>query len=553
MKTCPKCGHEYDDSMSFCLDDGAKLLEGPAFADEPATAILPGSGVQASRQPVAIEKAASTKSFDRRLLFAPLVLVVIVLVGFTAYRYLRSTGDEQIRSIAVLPFENRSGSADTDYLSEGLADSLIYRLSQLPDLKVSPTTSVMRYKGKENEPGKVAGELGVDAVMTGRLAQIGDDLNISVQLIDARTEKLIWAEQYDRKMSDLLATQREIATAITQKLQLKLSKDESGITRKYTDSNEAYQHYLRGRFYWNKRTGENLRRAIEQFQAAADKDPNYALAYVGLADCYVLLPFYGTTLSQEVLTNAKAYANRALEIDPSLGEAHASLAYTNYMLWNWAEAEPGFKRAIELSPNYATGHKWYGNFLEDSGRLEESLQEFKKAQELDPLSLIIAENLAEQYILLGDLDSAYAQCTKVIELDPNFAGISRALSLIHFRQGRNAEALAEAQKGVQLSNRWSQLLANLGFIHARTGNRNEALNLIKELEGLYSQKRANGHDVAAVYAGLADKDNAFGWLERDFQNRTSTMAAWVGFIHFESLRDDPRMADLRRRMGLPPL
>lgn len=177
--------------MSFCLDDGAKLLEGPAFADEPATAILAGPGAQASQQPVAIEKAPSTKSFDRRLLLAPLVLAVIVLVGFTAYRYLRSTGDEQIRSIAVLPFENRSGSADTDYLSEGLADSLIYRLSQLPDLKVSPTTLVMRYKGKENEPGKVAGELGVDAVMTGRLAQIGDELNISVQLIDARTEKLI--------------------------------------------------------------------------------------------------------------------------------------------------------------------------------------------------------------------------------------------------------------------------------------------------------------------------------------------------------------------------
>lgn len=539
--------------MSFCLDDGAKLLEGPAFADEPATAILPGSGVHASQRPVTIDNAPSTKSFDKRLLLAPLVLVVIVLVGFTAYRYLRSAGDEQIRSIAVLPFENRSGSADTDYLSEGLADSLIYRLSQLPDLKVSPTTSVMRYKGKESEPGKVAGELGVDAVMTGRLAQIGDNLNISVQLIDARTEKLIWAEQYDRKMSDLLATQREIAIAITQKLQLKLAKDERGITKNYTDNNEAYQHYLKGRFYWNKRTGENLRRAIEQFQAAADKDPNYALAYVGLADCYVLLPFYGTTLSQEVLTNAKAYANRALEIDSSLGEAHASLAYTNYMLWNWAEAEPGFKRAIELSPNYATGHKWYGNFLEDSGRLEESLQAFKKAQELDPLSLIIAENLAEQYILLGDLNSAYAQCTKVIELDPNFAGIRRASSLIRLKQGRNAEALAEAQKGVELSNRWSQLLANLGFIHARTGSRNEAVKLIRELEDLYSQKRANGHDIAAVYAGLADKDNAFVWLEKDFQNRISTMAAWVSFIHFESLREDPRMADLRRRMGLPPL
>jgi adenylate cyclase len=569
MKRCPECRRDYyDDSLLYCLEDGVALIQGSvASPDDPPTAILhetaaPSEGAtraqiftadQTAVFPSDTAEVPPPKSFDKRLLLAPIALAVIALGGLSGYRYFNAADTEQINSIAVLPFENRSGNSDTDYLSDGLAESLIYRLSQLPNLKVSPANSVFRYKGKNNDVKSIAAEMGVTAVMVGRMSQRGDDLNISVELIDAANNKTLWGEQYDRKSSDLLATQREIAAAIVQKLQLKLSgSDAKGLTKNYTDSNEAYQHYLRGRFYWNKRNAENMRKAIEQFQAAADKDPNYALAYVGLADCYVLSPFYGETKSQDVLTNARAYANRALEIDPSLGEAHASLAYTNYMLWNFAEAEPGFKRAIELNPNYATGHKWYGNFLEDSRRLEESLQQLKKAQELEPLSLIVGENLAEQYLLVGDLNSASAQCTRVMEIDPDHSGIRRALSLIHLKQGRKGEALAEAQKGVELSNRMSLLLANLGFVHAQTGDRNEALKVIKELEDLYSQKRANGSDVAIVYAGLGDKDSAFAWLEKDFKDRVSTLAAWVGFIHFESLQSDPRMVDLRRRMGLPP-
>jgi len=215
-----------------------------------------------------------------------------------------------------------------------------------------------------------------------------------VQLIDLRSKKLIWAEQYDRKMADLLATQREIASVIAQKLQLKLSGNEKALTKHYTENNEAYELYLKGRYYWNKRDEENLRKAIEQFKGAADKDPNFALSFVGLADCYSVLPFYSTTLSDEGLTQSKAYAERAIEIDDSLGEAHTSLGYANLCLWNWPEAEKELKRGIELNPNYATAHKFYANYLSDLGRFDEALAEFRRAQELEPLSLIISANVA---------------------------------------------------------------------------------------------------------------------------------------------------------------
>jgi TolB-like protein/Tfp pilus assembly protein PilF len=573
MKRCPQCDRvETDNALVFCRADGAALISDPlssqtatgsaTAATETETSLLPHStaaaGIRRSTGPTTAlpgpSPAATTRDLPKpRRKTAIVIAGALAAVGIAVSIYfIMPRASTNIDSIAVLPFENRSGNPDSEYLSDGLAESLIYRLSQLPNLKVSPANSVFRYKGTVTDVKKIASELGVTAVMVGRMSQRGDDLSISVELIDAGNNKLLWGEQYDRKSSDLLVTQREIAAAIVQKLQLRLTGSEAqGITKTYTNSNDAYQHYLRGRFYWNKRNAENLRKAIEQFQAASEKDPGFALAYVGLADCYVLLPFYGDSLTHDTLTKAKAYVLRALEIDPNLGEAHASLAYTQYMLWNWAEAEPEFKRAIELSPNYATGHKWYGNYLEDMGRYDESLREFRKAQELDPLSLIIAENLADRYLRIGDLESAYAQSVKAIDLDPNFAGAHRNLSLVYLKQTRNAEALAAAQKAVELSKRTGINLSTLGYVYGQTNRRNEALSLIKELEEKYSRGEANGHHIAAVFAGLGDKEKTFAWLEKDFQNRRSTLVAWMDYTTFDPVRDDPRMADLRRRMNLP--
>ncbi len=608
MKRCPQCGREYDVTMMFCLDDGAELLYGPVspvpqasacdsasepgaiatgFPDEPATAILsdpqakacgtglsePGAVATGSHSDDAATKAfiyttsaaepreslselSEKQSFSANRAAKPLLIAlgiaVIVLGGVFGYRYFQSCGSGQINSIAVLPFENRSRSGDTEYLSDGLADSLIYRLSQLPNLKVSPTSSVMRYKGMAGDTAKVANELGVDAVMTGRLSQVGDSLNISVQLIDVQAGKVLWAEQYDRKMADLLATQREMATTITQKLELKLAGSETrGITKKYTDNNEAYQLYLKGRYYWNKRDEENLRKAIEQFKAAADKDPNFALALAGLADSYVVLPYYSTEASAEVLPQAKAFATRALEIDDSLGDAHASLGYVLFQSWEWAEAEKEFRRSIELNPNYGTAHRWFAQLLQSLGRDDEALIEYKKAVELEPLSLVAYNNLAEMYIRNGDFDRATEQFKKALDLDPNWYFARMNLANVLIRQGRNAEAVVEAEKAVDLSKRQGIPLGILGNVYARSGRQADAIKIVEELKEGYQKHQTGGLDIARVYSRHGEKNEALAWMEKELQARNQKMPIQVSIGIFDSLRDDPRFKDLLKRMGLP--
>ena len=577
MKRCPECGREYDNTMMFCLDDGAELLFGPArsepgavatgfLADEPQTAILhstaaPGEAptraqIHTTEQTAILSSGIAdvpkSKGFDKRLLLAPLALAVTVLGGFFGYRYLSSSSTSgQINSIAVLPFENRSGNADTDYLSDGLSDSLVYRFSRLPNLKVSPTSSVTRYKGKQTDIAQIAKELEVDAVMSGKLAQRGDDLTISVELTDARTNKLIWAEQYDRKMADLLATQREIATTITQKLELKFAGDEGkGATKKYTDSNEAYQAYLKGRYYWNRRTAENLRKAIEQFTIATDKDPNFALAYAGLADCHSLLPEYAGTPVSESMPRAKGFAERAIAIDDQLAEGHASLGQVYKSLWQWAESEKEYKRAIEVNPNYATSYHWYAHLLRNLGRYDEAAVIVQRGHQVDPLSSVIGVNVAEVYRFQENHQAAIETCQKIIEIDPNFSYAYINLGLSDLKLGRISEAIANLEKGAELSNRAGFALSNLGYGYAVAGKRAEAAAIIKELEERYARKETSAVLVAGVHAGTGDKDKAFEWLEKAFQNKED-FGYFRWRVHFESLRDDPRFKDLLKRMGLP--
>jgi len=580
MKRCPQCNRvESDESLKFCRADGVTLVsDSSSFNSEAGTAqlslspdasevhtsILPHTtvaNVNRSTGPTTVLPPQPTgttnelsKPRNRRATIIVAVIVTAVVAGVSAIvvdSYRSRNSAKSIQSIAVLPFENKSSDADTDYLSDGLADSLIFRLSQLPGMKVSPATSVMRYKGKETDIAKVASELGVEAIMTGRLLKRGDNLNITVELIDVRNNKSLWGEQYERKMSDLLSTQREIASIIAQKLQLKLSGNEKALTKHYTENNEAYEFYLKGRYYWNKRDEENLRKAIEQFKGAADKDPHFALSFVGLADCYSVLPFYSKTLSDEGLTQAKAYAERAIEIDDSLGEAHTSLGYANLGLWNWAEAEKELKRGIELNPNYATAHKFYANYLSNMGHFEEALAEFKRAQELEPLSLIISANLAEVYLTQGNVNAALEQCLRAIELDPNWPYVRQLSAISYLKQGRNAEALAEAEKMVGLSKRNSNPLGTLGYIYAQTGKRSEAMAILEELKSRHAKREAYGLELARIYLGLGDKEQAFAWLENDFQAHSSTLASWMFIPPLNSLRDEPRFKDLVRRMGIP--
>ncbi len=480
------------------------------------------------------------------------LLLVVVGVGLALFWRARNP-EAAIGSIAVLPFENRSGNAESEYLSDGLAESLIYRLSQLSNLKVSPRSSVFRYKGQAIDAEKIGNELGVDAVMSGRLIQRGDNLTISVDLIDVRNKRTLWGEQFERKLSDLLATQREIASAITEKLQVRLSgNDTKGITKRYTDDNEAYQLYLKGRFYWNKRTAENIKKAIELLRSATEKDPNFALAYAGLADCYVVASTYTGERASETMPQAKTFARKAIELDPTLAEPHASLGLVTWFLdWKKDEAEKEFKRAIELNPNYPTAHHWYSRHLRAVGRSDEGFKEIKRAEELDPLSLIFINNVAESYVDQGDLDSAYKEFQRMIELDPNFWAAYQTLVWIKVKQGKYEVALAAAQKSIELSNRSNAALGQLGHVYGRLGRTSEAEAIIKELEGKFANKTADGKDLAVVYAGLDDKDKAFDWLEKAFQYPSFHLAGMKIEPLLAPLHNDPRWSDLLRRVGLP--
>lgn len=574
MKRCPECRRDYyDDTLLYCLEDGIALIQGSVpepvvEIDEPATAILretsppnevlTRSQIHTTEQTAVLPSGATevlkSKAFDKRLIFVPLALAVVVIGGFFGYRYFNASTSQQINSIAVLPFENRSGSADTDYLSDGLADSLIYRLSQLPNLKVSPTSSVMRYKGSAADVSQIAKELKVDAVMSGRLVQRGDDLSISVQLIDARTEKVIWAEQYDRKMADLLATQREIATTITQKLQLKFSGDDlNGITKKYTNSNDAYQLYLKGRYHLAKRTKEDILKGIDYFQQAIKLDPNFALADARISDSYMSMPAYPYMAPKDAYPQAKAAALRAVEIDPTLAEGHTFLAMTLAICdRNWPEADREFKRGIELDPNNAATHFRYGQiYLADVGRLDEAIAKVKQGLELEPLDLNMGANLAWLYLFARQNDKALEQAKKVYDMEPAFPVGRWMLGEAYLLNGMYAESIALNEQTLKANPGTQFALRNLGIAYARLGRQREAADILQQYIGLRKTEYVLSYRVASLYAALGDKDQAFAELERAFDENDWQLQRIKVDPFMDPLRDDPRFKELLKRMNLP--
>ncbi len=565
MKRCPECRRDYaDDTLLYCLEDGTALIQGSVPSpDEPQTAILhetAPSGEAATRSQVhTTEQTAvlpsgsveipAPKSFDKRLLLAPVALAVIALTGYFGFRYFQPSGSGQINSIAVMPFENRNSDADTDYLSDGLAESLIFRLTQLPDLRVSPTSSVMRYKGKETDVARIAGELGVDAVMTGRLSKRGDNLNITVELVDARTNKSLWGEQYERKLSELLTTQREIVTEIVGKLQLKLSgESEQKLAKKYTDNDEAYQLYLRGQYHLARRSKDDLQKAIDYYQQAIKLDPNFAMAYVGMSYTYntgtgnSFFPFS----YEEGFSRAKNAAVRAVEIDPNLAEAHTAMGLAFRLGWNWPEAEREFEKALEIDPNNARGHYFYGLYLQSVGRSGESLREIKTAVELEPLALIVNANLAGAYLFDRQGELGLDQAKKTFDLDPNFISARFWLVYAYCANKKYAEAIELIEKGPQDDVNQRLLARFRGYAYAKSGRRSEAEAILAK----YSSDPAySGANAAIVYGALGDKDKAFAALEKGFA-RKEDMARMKVDPLFDDLRDDPRFKDLLRRMNL---
>jgi len=485
-------------------------------------------------------------------LFGLLGLIVLV-GGFFGSKYFAPTS-KQINSIAVLPFENKSSDADTDYLSDGLAESLIYRLSQLPDLKVSPTSSVFRYKGKATDLQTVAKELGVDSVMTGRLTQRGDNLTISVNLVDTRNGKSLWGEQYERKMSELLATQREIAAEITNNLKMKLSgESEQKMAKKYTDNNEAYQLYLQGRFHFAKRTKDDIRKGIDYFQQAIKLDPNYALAYATIADSYNSMGKNADLPPKEVLPQAKAAAARALEIDPTLAEAHGALADSLALYdWNWAESEREYGKAFQLDPNVSYIHLTHGvSYFAPLGKRDEAVAELKRAVELEPLSLITNAIFGLSYLYAGQNDKALEQGKKTYDLDPNFRFGRQYLGNTLIVLGRYDDAIAVAGEGLKTSPLSQEDLVIAGLAYAKLGRRREAEQYLDRFKELAKTRYVRTVFTASIYAALGDKDKAFAELEKSFEDKDCFLPRIKLDPFMNPLRDDPRFKDLLKRMNLP--
>ena len=487
----------------------------------------------------------------RRSLVIALATLIVTVSGFT-YLFYSARPASAIDSIAVLPLINASNDPNSEYLSDGITESIISNLSQLPQLKVMARSTVFHFKGKEIDPRDVGRQLGVRAVMVGRLLRQGDHLIVRTELVNVADGTQLWGAEYDRELSDVLGLQQDISREISEKLRLKLTGEEKKrLTGHDTTNAEAYQFYLRGRYFWNKRTADGITKAIDQFQQAIDRDPNYALGYVGLVDCYGLLEEYAGVPASETLPKARAAADRALQIDDSLSEGHTSSAFVFQQMWRWAETEEEYKRAISLNPNYPTAHHWLSIYFRAKGQLDDSLREMNRAQELDPLSSVIGQNIAEIYLLKNDLNSAIAQCHRIIELDPNFPGAHDELGFAYLKQRRYEEAITEFQKTVELSGSASRYQGDLGYCYAVTGRRAEAQAILKELEVKYARREAVGQYLADVYAGLGDRNEAFTWLERDFEPRSGIRLPFIKWwFTFDDLRGDPRYADLMHRMGL---
>jgi serine/threonine-protein kinase len=488
----------------------------------------------------------------RRKVAAITILILVIvsagIAGIIAFRQAKKT-KVAIDSIAVLPFTNQNNDPEIDYLADGLTESTINSLTQVPNLKVIARSTVFRYKGKETDPFKAGQEMGVRAILTARLQQRGDDLFVSAELIDLDGNKQLWGEQYQRKVSDLLAIQQDLAREITNNLRPKLSGERT--TNNYPDNSEAYQLYLRGRFYWNKRTPTDLQNAIGFFNQAIQKDSNYALAYSGLADSFALLPVYGVGSPNEFMPQAKVAAQKALALDDSLAEAHASLGQiVGYYDFDFARADYEFQRAIALNPNYATAHQWRAENLSVLGRIDEALLETRKAMELDPLSPIINRIHGDCLLAAGRVDEAIAQYRKTLQIDPNFLTGHYFLGRALEAKGMYDQALDEYAKAVSSFPRAGRDIAAMKEAYAKSGWKGYLRAALEET--LATDKKAyTSFLIATIYGRLGERDQAFNYLEKSLHERDFRVARVKTSFEFDSLRSDPRYSELLERIGFP--
>jgi TolB-like protein/DNA-binding winged helix-turn-helix (wHTH) protein/Flp pilus assembly protein TadD len=480
-------------------------------------------------------------------------LVLVVVASFSWILYSRNQASPKIRSIAVLPFESLSGDASQDYVADGMTDELITDLGQISALRVISRTSTMTYKHVHKLLPEIARELDVEAVVEGTVLRSGERVRITAQLIQVPVERHMWAQSFEGDLRDTLALQNRVARAIAEQIGATVNQREQAALRNPKEVNpEAYEAYLKGRYFWNKRTGDGLKKATDYFDRAIEKDSNFAKAYTGLADSYALSGDweYGILSPQDAFPKAKAAATKALALDDNLAEAHTSLAFIiDLYEWDWESAENEYKRAIALYPGYATAHHWYAWHLIVTGRSSEGIAQLRTAESLDPLSLIISADLADALCIAHLYDESVQQSRRTLEMDPNFAIAHYELGQAFEQKNMHNEAIEEFQKAIQLSGDNEIFNANLAYAYAVSGQREEAMKIVKNLEGRQSLHSSTDANIALIYVGLGDKDQAMIWLAKAYQARFNPSIllrpAW------DPLRSDARFQDLLRRIGLP--
>ncbi|HEU5238820.1 MAG TPA: protein kinase, partial [Pyrinomonadaceae bacterium] len=536
----------------------------PALRSTSAGRFASTQSAQVNSGPTASAAQVSTTSsaeyivtgIKQHKLAVALVIVALAAGGLLLFWYVHTRNTEvAIESIAVLPFENQNHDPDSEYVSDGVTEGIINSLTQLPNLKVIARSSVFRYKGKAVDPLSVGKELGVRAVLTGRIMQRGDTITVSTELVDVRDNKQLWGEQYNEKVSDLISLPRDIASKITSNLSLTISGEEHNrMMKQYTTNSEAYQLYLKGRYYWNKRGADALKQAAQYYDQAIEKDPGYALAYAGLAETYSLYPDYSVEPPKDSYPKSKAAALRALELDNSLAEPHTALGrYYNYWEWNRAEAETQYRRAIELKPNYATAHHWLGDdVLAQLKRFDEALAEGKRATELDPLSPIIAANLGDVLMYARRYDEAIAQYRHSLSLDSNFYYTYASMGICLADKGMYQDAITTLRKGLELNKSDPQLKGYLAYALGKSGHRDEAMKLLDEMKRDSLTAYVPDYWLGVAYIGLNEKDQAFASMIKNADTHDSMAAYYAVDPLLDDLRSDPRFAELLKRVGLTP-
>jgi len=504
-----------------------------------------------------IESGKSITHHTGRKIVALTIVLAVVATGLLIFQFVRprstspSAATISNKSIAVLPFDNLSGDPQNAYFSEGVQDEILTRLAKIAELKVISRTSTQRFKSAPNDLRQIAQQLGVENILEGSVQKANDQVRVNVQLINALTDAHLWADTYDRKLTDIFAVETEIAKTVADVLQAKLTGSEQHvIAARPTANSEAHQLYLKGRFFWNKRTGDDLKKSIDYFQQAIAADPNYALAYAGVADAYVFLPGYTAGSPQDCYPKAKAAAKKALELDDTLAEAHTTLAIALLLYdFDFAQAIREFQHAIELNPNYATAHQQYGNIgLIDLGRFDDAIAEGNRAAELDPLSLVINADVGANYYYARRYDEAIAQLRKTLEMDPGYYYAYITLGEALEMKGAGDTAIAEYQKARALNDDPS-VLGLLAHAYAASGTKTGALKILDQLKALSKQRYVAAYSFTLVYLGLGDKEEALHWLEQSYQDRAGGDIEGIRVDPFlDSLRGDPRFEALAEKV-----